>query len=64
MFTTKELNNASLPSEQVKFKRATDTHTRERIGSRTNLSEEATRDIAAAMNGLLANTFAHKSLCG
>jgi starvation-inducible DNA-binding protein len=33
-------------------------HVHERLGTRTDLSEGATRDIAAAMNGLLADTFA------
>ncbi len=34
------------------------THVHERLGTRTDLSENATRDIAAALNGLLADTFA------
>jgi starvation-inducible DNA-binding protein len=33
-------------------------HTHGRLGTRTDLSEDATRDIAAALNGLLADTFA------
>jgi hypothetical protein len=31
---------------------------RERLGTRTDLSEAGTRDIACALNGLLADTFA------
>ena len=34
------------------------THARERLSPRTDLSEAATRDVAAALNGLLADTFA------
>ena len=33
-------------------------HVRERLSPRSGLSEEAKRDIAAAINGLLADTFA------
>jgi starvation-inducible DNA-binding protein len=33
-------------------------HIHERLGTHTDLTEEATRDIAAALNGLLADTFA------
>src|SRR5208283_1082924 len=35
-----------------------ETHTRERLGTPTDLKPEATRDIAAALTGLLADVFA------
>ena len=35
-----------------------DTHTRERLGTPTDLKPEATRDISAALAGLLADVFA------
>jgi starvation-inducible DNA-binding protein len=34
------------------------SHVRERLSPRTDLSQDATRDIAAAINGLLADVFA------
>lgn len=34
------------------------TYVRERLSPRTDLSAEATRDVAAALNGILADTFA------
>ncbi len=37
---------------------AKETHTRERLGTPTDLKAEATRDIAAALAGLLADVFA------
>jgi starvation-inducible DNA-binding protein len=37
---------------------AQDTHTRERLGTPTDLKPEATRDISAALGGLLADVFA------
>ena len=36
-----------------------DPHTRERLGTPTDLKAEATRDISAALAGLLADVFAH-----
>src|SRR5271157_3409537 len=35
-----------------------ETHTRERLGTPTDLKSEATRDISAALAGLLADVFA------
>ena len=37
---------------------AKETHTRERLGTPTDLKPEATRDISAALAGLLADVFA------
>lgn len=37
---------------------AKDAHTRGRLGTPTDLKPEATRDISAALNGLLADVFA------
>jgi len=37
---------------------AKETHTRERLGTPTDLKAEATRDISAALGGLLADVFA------
>ena len=39
-------------------KSATGVRTEERLGTRSDLSPNATQDIAAAVNGLLADTFA------
>jgi starvation-inducible DNA-binding protein len=39
-------------------KKAGATHTRERLGTPTGLSADATRDISAALGGLLADVFA------
>ena len=41
-----------------KVKSPEDTHTREYLGTPTDLSAEATHDISAALNGLLADVFA------
>ncbi len=43
---------------EAKLQAAGVAHVHERLGTRTDLSENATRDIAAAINGLLADTFA------
>src|SRR6202050_2446810 len=37
---------------------AKDTHTREHLGTPTDLKPEATRDISGALSGLLADVFA------
>lgn len=41
-----------------KVKSPDDTHTREYLGTPTDLSAQATQDIAAALSGLLADVFA------
>jgi starvation-inducible DNA-binding protein len=41
-----------------KVKSPGDTHTREYLGTPTDLSAQATQDIAAALSGLLADVFA------
>ena len=41
-----------------KVKSPDDTHTREYLGTPTDLSAQATQDIAAALGGLLADVFA------
>jgi len=41
-----------------KVKSPEDTHTREYLGTPTDLSAQATHDISAALNGLLADVFA------
>jgi starvation-inducible DNA-binding protein len=46
------------PAKAATSKNAIETHAEERLSPRTDLPENATRDIAAAMNGLLADTFA------
>src|SRR6202034_4124592 len=42
----------------AKLKSAKETHVRERLGTPTDLKPEATRDISAALAGLLADVFA------
>jgi starvation-inducible DNA-binding protein len=42
----------------TKAKSAKETHIRERLGTPTDLKPEATRDISAALAGLLADVFA------
>ena len=46
------------PSSRAAATAAGTTHVRERLSPRVDLSEDATRDVAAAMNGLLADAFA------
>ncbi len=41
-----------------KTKSASEVHVREQLGTRTDLKAEATRDISAALGGLLADVFA------
>ena len=42
----------------AKTRSAKETHVRERLGTPTDLKPEATRDISAALAGLLADVFA------
>ena len=42
----------------AKLKSVKETHIRERLGTPTDLKPEATRDISAALGGLLADVFA------
>src|SRR6516225_2498224 len=42
----------------AKMKSVKETHVRERLGTPTDLKPEATRDISAALAGLLADVFA------
>ena len=46
------------PKDQTATTAAGAAHVRERLSPRSNLGEAATRDVAAALNGLLADTFA------
>ncbi len=55
---TLEPTNKAPSNQPAKAERAQQTHVRERLSPRTDLSEDGTRDIAAAVNGLLADTFA------
>ncbi len=55
---TLEPTNKAPSNQPAKAEGAQQTHVRERLSPRTDLSEDGTRDIAAAMNGLLADTFA------
>ena len=49
------INVANIKTEDVFMNTA---NTKSKLGTRTNLSEEATRDISAALNALLADVFA------
>ena len=42
----------------AKLKSVKETHVRERLGTPTDLKAEATRDVSAALAGLLADVFA------
>src|SRR5579863_1388676 len=45
-------------ASMAKMRSAKETHVRERLGTPTDLKPEATRDISAALAGLLAEVFA------
>src|SRR5579863_9237577 len=45
-------------ASMAKMRSAKETHVRERLGTPTDLKPEATRDISAALAGLLADVFA------
>src|SRR6202167_6361882 len=45
-------------AKETSARTSKDVHVRERLGTPTDLKSEATRDISAALAGLLADTFA------
>jgi starvation-inducible DNA-binding protein len=53
-----KLMKARNSDTKAKLQAAGASHVREELGTRTDLSEEGTRDIAGAINGVLADTFA------
>jgi starvation-inducible DNA-binding protein len=53
-----DAGNALKEASMAKLKSAKETHVRERLGTPTDLKPEATRDISAALAGLLADVFA------
>src|SRR6202142_4358754 len=53
-----DAGNAVREASMAKLKSAKETHVRERLGTPTDLKPEATRDISAALAGLLADVFA------
>src|SRR5271155_2725657 len=53
-----DAGNALKEASMAKLKSAKETHVRERLGTPTDLKAEATRDISAALAGLLADFFA------
>src|SRR5271156_5678993 len=53
-----DAGNALKEASMAKLKSAKEAHVRERLGTPTDLKPEATRDISAALAGLLADVFA------
>ncbi len=45
-------------AKETNVRTSKDAHVRERLGTPTDLKSEATRDISAALAGLLADVFA------
>jgi starvation-inducible DNA-binding protein len=55
---TKEAGMAKTEAKETHVRTSKDAHVRERLGTPTDLKSEATRDISAALAGLLADVFA------
>jgi starvation-inducible DNA-binding protein len=55
---TKEAGMAKAEAKETSGRSSKDAHVRERLGTPTDLKSEATRDISAALAGLLADVFA------
>src|SRR5271154_262247 len=53
-----DAGNALKEASMAKLKSAKEIHVRERLGTPTDLKQDATRDISAALAGLLADVFA------
>ena len=49
---------AKTEAKETHVRTSKDAHVRERLGTPTDLKSEATRDISAALAGLLADVFA------